>query len=170
MAAKRFTRNIGGTLSDIQATDTSAGAGNAGDLIALDATGKLDTSLLPVGIGADTASITTSEALAAGDFVNIHISSGFKVRKADASTTGKKAHGFVLAGVGSGGTAIVYRGGSNTQVSGVTTADVWLSTTVPGGFQTTAPNASGQTVQRLGVGTSATVINFQGAEEFFEIV
>ena len=49
------------------------------------------------GGGADTGTVTTSEALAAGDLVNIWNSSGAKARKADATTAGKEAHGFVLA-------------------------------------------------------------------------
>jgi hypothetical protein len=74
---------------------------------------------MPTGIGADTASITASEALAAGDLVNIYDSTGAKCRKADASTSGKEAHGFVLAAVESAASATVYFEGSNTQVTGI---------------------------------------------------
>lgn len=54
---------------------------------ALDASGRLDSSVMPVGIGADTATIQTSEALASGDYVNIHddVAGAFRVRKADAT-------------------------------------------------------------------------------------
>lgn len=98
--------------------NTSAGAGDAGKLVALDASGKIDSTMMPVGIGADTSSIQASENLAAGDFVNIHNSSGARVRKADASTAGKEAHGFVLSTTASGAQATVYFEGTNTQVSG----------------------------------------------------
>ena len=97
MAAKKYISLVSGILTEIQALVTSAGAGDDGKLVALDSAGKLDNSVMPVGIGADTAAITASEALAAGDLVNIWNSSGFKVRKADATTPGKEAHGFVLA-------------------------------------------------------------------------
>ena len=139
---------------------TSAGAGDDGKIVSLDATGRLDTSVMPVGIGADTASITTSEALAAGDYVNIHSSSGAKARKADASTSGKEAHGFVLSAFGAASPATVYFEGANTQVTGQTPGAVFLSATAGLGT-TTAPSTAGQTVQRVGFATSATSVNFQ---------
>ena len=37
---------------EVEATVVSAGAGNAGDVVGLDATGKIDVSVLPTGIGA----------------------------------------------------------------------------------------------------------------------
>lgn len=43
--------------------------------------------------------VRASEALAAGDFVNFHNSSGKKVRKTNATAEGKEADGFVLASV-----------------------------------------------------------------------
>lgn len=147
----------------LNAKNTSAGAGDAGKIPQLDGTGRLDNTMMPVGIGADTAVITTSEALAAGDYVNIHNSAGAKARKADASTAGKEAHGFVLAAFGSGAAATVYFEGANTQVSGQTPGNVFLSTT-PGLGTGTAPSASGNTVQRLGIAISATAINFEAQQ------
>ena len=102
--------------------------------------------MMPVGIAADTKAITTSEALAAGDFVNIWNSSGAKVRKADASVAGKEAHGFVLAAVGSGNPATVYFEGTNTQVTGATPGPVFLSTT-PGLSTSTSPSGAGNSLQ-----------------------
>jgi hypothetical protein len=162
MADKYIYINAG-TLTEREATVTSAGAGNAGDIVALDAAGKLDNSVLPVGIGADTASIAASENLAAGDLVNIHNSTGAKVRKADATTAGKEAHGFVLAAVTSGQNATVYFEGSNTQVTGLTPGVLFLSTS-PGVATGTAPSGSGNVVQRVGVATAATSLNFEGSQ------
>ena len=159
MAAKKFIRLVAGALTEIAGVVTSAGAGNDGDIPALDATGRLDTSVMPVGIGADTAAITASEALAAGDFVNIWDSTGFKVRKADATVAGKEAHGFVLAAVASAATATVYLEGPNTQVTAQTAGKVYLQTTAGIGGST-VPSASGNVVQIIGVATSATVTNF----------
>ncbi|WP_289241264.1 hypothetical protein, partial [Delftia sp.] len=88
--------------------------------MALDDSGRIDNSMMPVGIGADTAVIAASEALAAGDWVNMWNSTGAKVRKADATTSGKEAHGFVLAAVTSGANATVYFEGTNTQVTAQT--------------------------------------------------
>jgi hypothetical protein len=159
--ADKYIRNNAGVLTEKEATVTSAGAGDAGEIVALDNTGRLDLTVMPVGIGPDTATVVASENLAAGDFVNIWNDSGTaKIRKADATTTGKFAHGYVLANVTSGDSGLVYFEGPNTQVSGATPGPVFLSVTA-GGFTSTAPNASGNVVQRIGVATSATTVNFE---------
>lgn len=154
--------NASGVLDTtiVNSKTSSAGAGDSGKIPALDAAGRLDSTFMPVGIGADTASITTSEALAAGDFVNIWDSSGPKVRKADATTTGKEAHGFVLAGFGSAVSATVYFEGTNTGVTGATPGPVFLSTTA-GLSTSTAPSTAGNVVQKLGVAISTTAVNFE---------
>lgn len=159
--ADKFLRNNAGVITEKEATVTSAGAGDAGEIVALDAAGKLDNSVLPTGIGADTAEITASEDLAAGDMVNIHdVTGAFRVRKADASAVGTQAHGFVLAAVTSGQNATVYFEGSNTQKTGLTPAVHYLSETA-GAVTTTAPTTSGAIVQKVGVATSATVLNVE---------
>lgn len=160
MPGDKYLKNSNGQIAEQAALQASAGAGDAGKIVALDASGKLDNSMMPVGIGADTQVITASEALNAGDFVNVHNSSGAKVRKADASTSGKEAHGFVLAGVSNGAAATVYFEGTNTQVSGQTPGPVFLSTT-PGQATSTPPSTAGQVVQSIGVATSPTSINFE---------
>lgn len=144
----------------LNATAASAGAADAGKTVALDGTGRINNSMMPVGIGADTAIIQASEALAAGDYVNVHDASGARVRKADASTSGKFAHGFVLAAVSSGQNATVYFEGTNTQVTGQTPGTVFLSTTAGLGT-TAAPAGAGNVVQRVGVAISATAVNFE---------
>lgn len=144
----------------VNSKTSSAGAGDSGKIVALDGAGKIDSTMMPTGIGADTASIEASEALAAGDFINIYNSTGAKCRKADASTAGKEAHGFVLAAVESAANATVYFEGTNTQVTGQTPGPVFLSAT-PGLATSTAPSSSGNVVQRIGFATSATAINFQ---------
>ena len=160
MAAKKFLRLVNGVLTEIFGVQTSAGAGNAGDLVSLDDSGRIDDSMMPVGIGADTASIQASENLAAGDFVNVWNNAGAKVRKADATTAGKDAHGFVLSAVTSGNQATVYFEGTNTQVSGQSPGPVFLQTTAGTGGAT-IPSASGNVVQHIGVAVSATAVNFE---------
>lgn len=149
-----------GNFTEREATVTSAGAGDAGKIIALDSNGLIDDSMMPVGIGADTQIITTSEALAAGDLVNIHNSTGAKARKADATTAGKHAHGFVLSSFGSAAAATVYFEGTITGLTGLTPGDQFLATT-PGTSDETPPNASGNVIQKVGVATSATTLNFE---------
>ena len=159
--AEKFIRNNAGTLTEKEATVVSSGAPSGGEIPALDNTGRLDNSVMPVGIGPDVSQIIASEALAAGDFVNVYNNSGTaNVRKADATTAGKQCHGYVLAAVDNGDPATVYFEGSNTQVSGATPGPVFLSTSA-GGFSSTAPSGAGNVVQRLGVAVSATEINFE---------
>lgn len=160
--------NVSGFLdaSIINSTVTSAGAGSAGMVTALDSGGHLDLTVMPSGIGPDTVTIVASETLSAGAFVNIWNNGGvFKVRNADATTSGKRAHGFVLAGFSSAATATVYFVGNNTAVSGQTPGDVFLTTT-PGVAGATAPSGSGNLVQCLGAATSATSINFNNGQPF----
>lgn len=184
--AQKVLSNNAGQLQEVASISTSAGAADAGKIIATNASGqidgsflnatvssspnklvmtgadgRLDISVLPVGVGADTAVIPASEALAAGDLVNIWNNSGTaNVRKADASTAGKEAHGFVLAAVASGQPATVYFEGTNTQMTGLTPGRQYLSTT-PGKTSATAPTGSGQVVQVVGFAVSATAMNFQ---------
>lgn len=160
--ADKYLRNNAGILTETEALVESAGAGDAGKIPALDNTGRLDDSVMPVGIGADTASIVASENLSAGDFVNIYNDAGTaKVRKADASTSGKYAHGFVLDAVTSGDPAVVYCEGPNTAVTDATPGEVFLSAATAGGFTSTAPTGTGKVVQKIGVAVSATSINFE---------
>lgn len=161
--ADKYLYNNSGILTEKEVITTSVGAGDSGKIPGLDSSGRLDSSMMPVGLGADTAAITASESLSAGDFVNIWNSTGAKVRKADATTAGKEAHGFVLASVSSSASATVYFEGSNTAVTGQTPGNVYLSTTA-GVASSAAPSGSGNVVQRLGVATSATNINFEAAQ------
>lgn len=162
--ANKYVSNNAGTLTEVEGLVTSAGAGDTGKIPALDAAGKLDNSLMPTGIGADTASIVSSESLAAGDLVNVWDDAGTpKVRKADATTSGKHAHGFVLAVVTAPASAVVYFEGSNTGVTGLTGGDIFLSTTAGIGTST-APSGTGNVVQKVGVATAATNLNYEGAQ------
>ena len=161
MAAKKFLRLVSGVITEALGIQASAGAGSAGDIVALDETGRIDASMMPVGIGADTAQVDASENLAAGDWVNVWSDGGdFAVRKADATTAGKSTHGFVLSAVTSGNPATVYFEGTNTQVTGQTPGNVYLQTTAGVGGAT-VPSASGNVVQQIGVAVSATAVNFE---------
>lgn len=163
MAAKRFLRYVTGRIQEIVATVVSAGAANDGDIVALDATGKLDLSVLPTGLGPDTKSLVADEALNAGDFVNVFEFGGVaKVRKADASVAGKEAHGFVLAAVAAAASATVYFEGTNNQRAGLTVgARYYLSAVTPGGIVTVPPAGTGNVVQFVGVSVSATEVAFE---------
>jgi hypothetical protein len=161
MAGNKYIKNNAGALTEEASVQTSAGAVDAGKIAALDAAGRFDASMMPVGIGADTASVISSENLAAGDLVNIWDSAGTaNARKADATTAGKEAHGFVLSAVTSPASATVYFEGTNTAVTGLTPGNQFLATTA-GLSTSTAPSGAGNAAQRVGVATSATSLNFE---------
>ncbi len=160
MPDKFLQHDAAGGFREVEATATG-GAGQASKIPALDLSGRLDPTMMPTGIGAETSAIEAFGALAAGDFVNVFNDGGIaKVRKADASTGVAPANGFVLAAYTTGQTATVYWSGLNNQVSGLTPGMHFLSTT-PGASNHVAPSASGNIVQRLGFAVSSTVINFQ---------
>ena len=106
--AQRFMTLASGLRKLVEALVTSAGAADAGKIIATNAEGKLDTSLLPAGIGANVQLVNASEALGAGKFVNLWNDGGtLKARLADNSNA-RQARGFVKAAVSSGNPAEVY--------------------------------------------------------------
>lgn len=161
MAAKKFLRVVAGIVTEILGVQTSAGAANAGDIPALNDSGVLDITMMPAGVGAQTKVATASEALTAGNWVNVYNNAGVTtVRKADATTAGKECNGFVLAAISNGSTGTVYLSGTNNQVTGKTIGRLFLSTTA-GGDSASAPSSSGNVVQELGYAISATEVAFQ---------
>lgn len=145
----------------------STGTASAGEGVGLDNSGRLDPSVMPVGIGANTTIAPATEALASGDWVNFWLNgTTLSVRKADASAGyGKKADGFVLSAVASGQNATVYKGGDNTALTGLTAGTVYyLSASTPGGVSATPATATGQIWQPVGKAISATAISFQRTE------
>lgn len=154
----KYIRQVAGQLVETAAA-VDGGGGNANTIPELDSNGRLHVNMMPAGIGADTASIVVSEALAAGDLINIWNDAGTaKVRKADAPS-GKAAHGFVLAAFAVAAPATVYFEGVNDQLTGLTGGDVFLG--AAGAVTNTVPSTSGHTVQPVGVAISATSINFE---------
>lgn len=142
------------------ATQVSAGAGDAGKLLALNSAGQVDIANMPPGIGPGIKIYPSSENLAAGDMVNLWVNTGAtNVRKADASAAnaGKIAHGFVLLAVTSPANATVYLlGEENTAVTGLTVGTQWLSDTTPGKTMATPPTTTGHLVQEIGFAGTAT--------------
>lgn len=187
MAAPRFLANIAGRVRMVAAILTSAGAGDAEKIVATNTNGKIDDTILgaatsgnsivvktqpdgtldpavmPTGIGADVKNMPASEALAAGDLVNIWNDTGTaKARKADATAEGKEVHGFVKAAVASAATAAVYFEGRITGLTGLTPgARQYLSAATPGALTATAPAAAGNVVQWVGDAVSATELDFE---------
>lgn len=128
--AQRFLARVSGKLRQIAAIVTSAGAADAGKIPALTAAGTLDMSMMPNGIGANTQIIPASEALSAGNLVNIWSDTGaVKVRLAD-NSNGRPADGYVLAPAALAANATVYPlDGANSGLTGLTPGnEYWLGT------------------------------------------
>lgn len=158
--AEKYLKNNSGQISEVEATVTSAGAGDAGKIVALGPAGTVDPTVLPTGVGAQTQAMVASETLTAGNLVNIWDDAGTrKARKADCSN-GRRAHGFVLSTFNSGTTATVYLDDSLTGLSSLTVGvPYYLSTN--GTASATAPTTSGYISQEIGVAVGTTVISFE---------
>lgn len=103
-----------------------------------------------------------SEALSAGNFVQVWNNSGsLNVRKADGSTTGKEANGFVVSAFSSSDVATVYFVGVNDQLSGLTVGSrYYLDGTTAGAITATPVTTSGKTHQFVGKALSATSLAY----------
>lgn len=143
---------------------TSAGAGDASKLAKLDSSGRFDASFMPAGVAAEVVTATASEALSAGDLVNLYSNAGtLNARKADGSAAGKPADGFVIAAVSNAATATVYLDDAiMTGLSGLTVgSDVFLSTTAAGQTTSTVPSGAGKVAQLVGKALTATTAIFR---------
>lgn len=160
-----YLKLVAGRPSAAYANASSAGAGDAGKLVKLDAAGRIDTSMMPVGIGAETKSLVASEAIAARDLINIAASG--QVRKADASND-RPAHGFALAAITATASGLIYVEGTITGLSGLTPgARYFLSDSVAGGITLTPPSSgAGKISQEVGTAVSATELTFEPQTAF----
>lgn len=161
MSALRFlTRLANGTIQLVSGITASAGGADANKIIATNGTGKIDASFLPAGVELQVESMTTSEDLDIGDFVNIYDNAGTRTaRLAVANDPNKIAHGYVLAATLTGATAQVYTKGVNTGVTGNENTKYYLSSSIAGASTSTAPtDTSGHFQQVLGFGTGNGVL------------
>lgn len=156
-----FLARVAGHTKQILGIDSSAGAADAGKIVATDSTGRINLNMMPVGIGANTTQVPASEALTAGKFVNFWQDTNvLKVRLADNSNA-RQADGYVSAAVASGATATVFPlDTTNAAMTGLTPGGrYWLGTA--GGViaapldATDAANAN-KVCQELGTAKSAT--------------
>lgn len=158
--AQKYLKNNGGQYAEQEATVSSTGVAEAGKIVALDNAGKLDPTLMPTGIGAQTQAMLCSENLTAGNLINIYDNAGVTTaRKADCSN-GRRAHGFVLSGFTSGTTATIYLDDSLTGLSSLTVG-VPYYLAINGQASPTAPTTAGYISQEVGIAVSATVISFE---------
>jgi hypothetical protein len=154
---KLIKLNTDGSQIEYSGKSVSAGAGDSGEFVILAATGKIDPSVLPNGVGADATTGTAGEALNAGDIV--YISNTGTVLKADATTPAKQARGYVLVAVANAAVATVFFDESNTAVTGLTPGATYYLSATPGLVTATPPITTGQIVQQIGFATSATSLH-----------
>lgn len=161
MPAKKYVSVTGNKKILATSVVVSAGVASDGDLVALDPLGKIDTSVLPAGLGANSVTAQASEALAAGDYVNIYDNAGTaNVRKADATTDGKPCNGFVKNAFANAALATIFTSGNvNTGNLGLSAGPVFLAI-IAGKASNTAPSANGNGWQRLGDAVNATTVSF----------
>lgn len=161
MATNKFLTFLSNKKQLVTAIASSAGAGDADKIIATGSDGRIDSSLMPTGIGADTQTVVASENLSAGDWVNVYDNGGTpNVRRADANPE-RAATGFVLSSVTSAANATVYRSGTNTGRTGLTTGTYYYLSTTAGSETATAPTTSGDVIQGLGYASSSSAVAFQ---------
>jgi hypothetical protein len=137
------------------AIDSSAGAADSGKIIKLDSNGKIDSTLLPAGIGEDAVELPAFEDVSAGDFVNIFLDGGVaKIRKADSSNL-RDANGFVLESATAPAAVKVIFEGTNSQLSGLSIGERYYLDSA-GAVTLTPKTATGELHQYLGKAFSAT--------------
>jgi hypothetical protein len=155
VSSNKFLTLVAGVQTLVTAIAASVGAGDANKVVMTDSAGRLDSSLMPSGIGAQTITATATEALAAGDWVNITTAG---VRKADNSNN-RPVHGFVLVSVANAAIATVHTAGLNTAKTSLSAGTQYFLGTA-GSQTSTAPTAAGTIVQTVGVAINATTIAF----------
>jgi hypothetical protein len=160
--AKYIALNAGGDLVEQNPIVISAGVADAGKIPQTGANGTLDPSVMPAGSGVDVQQIIASEALTAGNLVNLWANTGvINMRKADASN-GRQADGFVLANVAALATGLCYFEDDNTAATSLTPgAQQFLSPTTPGATTETRPTTAGHIVQKVGKAFTATSFHFK---------
>jgi len=156
---------ISGVITRVVANITSAGAADAGKLVQLDGNGKLSTSLLPAAAlnNNEDYALAASEALSAGDIINVWNNGGVaNIRKADATDSTKPPMGYVSAAVALGATGTARLGnGVIVGMVGLTIgARYYLSAATPGAITLTPPAVTGNVVYAIGRAKSATEFNY----------
>ena len=158
--SNKFIALVGNGQEELEAISSTSGAPDANKIISTGPDGYIDLSLIQ---GAEVGDKVAFENLSAGDLVHIRTTDG-QMEKADATTTGKPATGFVKAAVTAAPTGSYYTEGKITGLTGLTQgAEQFLSTTA-GGRTETVPAATGNSRQSIGNACSATEIRFEAGE------
>lgn len=170
MPAQRYLviDNTTGLVKEVAALDVATGASDSGLIIALDSSGRIPVGFLPTGIGQDTLIAPASEAISAGAMLNLWYDAAnttVKWRNADKATAAgaKEAHAFANAGYASGANVTGIFEGRVTGLTGLTPGvRCWLGNA--GAVTQTPTTTAGESLQRLGIATSATQMDFEKSD------
>ena len=160
MPGEKFIQmTTGGNFTEKRGVQ-AGGSSNANKIAALDSAGKIANTMLPDGIGQDTIVVQASEALSAGQFVNIWKSgSDTRVRRASATSAITRADGFIKEDVASGSDATIFISGINTDVGGsINEGDKVFLGTNPGEGRSIPPTSANNIAQYLGVCTDDNTV------------
>lgn len=161
MAVQRILTLVSGVMTMLVPNQTSAGAGDAGKIPALNSAGTIDITMMPSGVAADVCTATATATLTAGQLVNVYNNAGtLSVRPADNTNPASFANGYVLSGISNAASGTVYLGpGVITGLSGLTLGSSYFLGTV-GAVTTTAPSSAGTIVQPVGIALSTSSFEF----------
>ena len=159
----KFLAVIDGRLHEVRPVQHSAGASDSGKIFALDSSGLIDKSAIPLEVASDIGSVVAGEDLSAGDFVNVYYDgSDVRVRPADASASGREATGFVLDSASAGESVTVYFDGTNDHLSGLTAGELYCLAPTAGtvALRSSVSAVPGNVFQVVGRAISSTAISF----------
>jgi hypothetical protein len=100
------------------AVDSSLGSADSGKIVGLNVDGKVDISMIPTAVGKVGCNFTLSEAITAGDWVNVFTDgTDYKVRLADITDSAKVCHGYATATGIAGDSVLIMFEGLNSYLS-----------------------------------------------------
>ena len=166
MATTKFLSLVLGRITEIVPEVISQGISSAGKLLALGADGRLDASVMPIGIGQNTQTATAVDSIPAGSVVSLFNNSNTTfMRRADGTSVGKEAHAFVKEAVAQNALGTAYLPGNVlTGLTSLTPGLRYYLSTTPGTVQATPLSATGNVHQLIGVASNTTSLIFEPEE------
>lgn len=160
MSIQSFISLVSGKLTQLFPTQISAGTSSAGNIVALNNLGVIDSSMI-IPTTVLTTNAVASETILAGAIVNIWDNAGVpNLRNADNTAVGKTAHGYAPSAITSGATGIINLQGLNNLYSSLTPGSYYYLGTI-GTVTITAPSTTGNVEQIIGVAVNSTTIAVQ---------
>lgn len=153
--------DVNGSPEERNAITASTGAPDGLKIVATNASGRFDESLMPLGVGADAQSATASEAIGAAKLVNFHEGAGgiLSIRLADASN-GREAQAFTKSAIANGAVGLVFMEGQIEGLTGLAIATRYYLG-LAGNVTDIPPTTSGHILQHIGNTLVADELNFE---------